>query len=566
MKRKSLIYYAIFLVILIMVEIFNGSSESSNLSTLSKNHDYEGVVAKADVEKLFKNEDYDSLNLVAEANHMIGNKAEALAIIERVLENEDDMHLRATKYDILESMYDYEGMDALVSDTLETYEGFYEQLELDHKLLFSYWLVLDNRSEEAIDKYLELMPDITDESTLDVVYNNLAWAYYLTDKNVSSIIFAKKSLAITPTDPITLNNLGNAYLGEYELEKAEEAYRSSIEYNPYNTDPVYGLATVLEEMNRSEDAIEYWERYIDARPLDEEVWWKIYQYYDASDNLDKRVEALESLMDIDPTYIDYAKPLILGYKAQNKNDLAFSTLMSFGENNDSYTYDLLDACYTFEGISKPDGFDKMIEYMYTYDVSFWDAYYIADILYKDVEGLYFERFLDEVSVLFGEGNRYELEAEIYYDNEAYEDLQEVASALIDYDLNYSYGYELLGDAYFYLEDYQNAQDAYNKALKLGDDTLYVHFSIIDTAIYLDEIDVATQILDSMSEEALDYDEFKILRARLHAIKGDYYAANRILFDVISLSPEKAKVLREYPEFDNEYLKSRFSKYLKYEVK
>jgi hypothetical protein len=89
----------------------------------------------------------------------------------------------------------------------------------------------------------------------------------------------ERAIRIKPDSSLAHNQLGNVYLLQNQLQRAEQHYRWSIEHDPDHAEPLFNLARILMSQGRSEEQRELLEHFIAVAPpyLEEQKQWALRQ-------------------------------------------------------------------------------------------------------------------------------------------------------------------------------------------------------------------------------------------------------------------------------------------------
>lgn len=556
--------------------IENLGSISDNLLYIFENEPetaeayYTRVIETYDEERLIEDEDFDSLVELADARLYYGDYQLALDVSDAALNIGDSLYVRIIKYHALRELYLYDEAYTLVSDTVWIYEdqeGFLEDYDLVN-LYFCY--ILDGRYQEGFDGYYSIVQtyegmdshdaktQYADEIGLDIVYNNMSWASNLMGDYENGVKYANLSLLLKPDDSITLNNLGDAYTGLYEFDRAIEAYQNALKFDENNVDAYYGLALAYSVVD-PDSAELTWEKYLKFEPYDEEAWYQLYLIQEETLEGTFKPKALETLVKLDPSNIDYAKELMKHYLVFTDRLNADILLNEFRDYNGEYMGLILEGYYHLELFDPDSAYDAFSDLLYDYDLSFWDAFYISIALYQYHDRSYFDDYMDEVAYVYGDLNRYELEAEVYYDQEDYEGLYDASMGMIDSDVTYGYGYEMLGDSQYFMGLYDRARQYYEKAERIDGSTHYLLAQLFHTYIYLEDYEMAQNYKEVLIANFPDSNDLKVGIARLAIKDGDRTKAISVLKEVFYNNPYYVWVLFNYPELEP------FQEYKNFEV-
>ena len=110
-----------------------------------------------------------------------------------------------------------------------------------------------------------------------------------------------KALALledTPDDDLTpdvLNNLGAACLNAEAYDRAESYLKQAIEMSPAYAEPQKNLAVLYKELDREDEAVVAYEKYIDLRPMDIDTQHSLALYLTKLGRWEQAAALLENL-------------------------------------------------------------------------------------------------------------------------------------------------------------------------------------------------------------------------------------------------------------------------------
>ncbi len=123
-----------------------------------------------------------------------------------------------------------------------------------------------------------------------------------------------------------LNNLGTACIGTQEYEKGEKHLRRALEINPENSICYKNLALLYRKMERADDAIFHFEKYIDLQPGDLDTLQTYALYLTKLARWEQAAEFLTELTrevtDVAPLYFLLAQVQV----QNNQEELAMAAL------------------------------------------------------------------------------------------------------------------------------------------------------------------------------------------------------------------------------------------------
>lgn len=124
-----------------------------------------------------------------------------------------------------------------------------------------------NRIEEGLYILnILLLRNKKNDSTL----NNLSWAYHVLNKNESANYFADKALTILPNSEYEYGNKANALRGLGKTEEAINYYDLALKSCPNFSQAIWGKAMVYNDMEDYAKSLEFFKKYREIKPDDEE--------------------------------------------------------------------------------------------------------------------------------------------------------------------------------------------------------------------------------------------------------------------------------------------------------
>ncbi|MCA0386587.1 MAG: tetratricopeptide repeat protein [Firmicutes bacterium] len=494
-----------------------------------------------------KHQNTDVLYGVSKLQIMYGEYGKALETINRAMTFSNHVGLIANKVNMLERLGDYEGRDALLSQVLTEQEARYPEMDIEEKLYYNYLLITNFENELAIENYMTISSSIYAEPYLDEIYNNIGWAYLNLNDYDNALIYCTRSLEITPDDSITLSNLGNCYYGLGDYESAVVCYEESMNSDPYNSYGIYGYASANQYLENYDDAIIGWSKYIELLPDDVDGWDGLYACYLATEDLAGQENCLTTLVGLAPDVRSYVYDyLIVQQELGNPID-PMVALAGYRDAMGNFEADRLYADFTYNYVSDIEG-AALYEDLLTYQGL---AYTDYSALAEDVNYLGDADLLARVMYAaegeLGREARLEIEAYLYYYDEDAEQLIKVASEIIAINPESGYGYEYLGDGYYFAGDYAKAEQHYAMAVTLNEDAYYARRAQVDTLILMGKLDQANQLnhqfIDAYPDDAFGY----VYQARIVIKNGSIEKAVDYLEKAISLSNYLGDIFDTYEE-------------------
>lgn len=487
------------------------------------------------------------LNDVSNIQLMYGEYDKALQTIDLALAFSDDMMLITNKIKLLEKFSDYEARDLLVEQVISEQSDNYLLMNLDDKLYFNFLLISNYDNQTAIENYFKILEDDVDESYLDGIYNNLGWAYLNLYDYENAKIYCEKALEYDPTDSITLSNLGNCYYGLDDNEKALEIYDQAMQSDPYNTYAIFGYASAAQSLENYEDAIEVWNQYLTILPNDVDGWDGLYGCYLSIEDVEGQNVCLDALISLAPDNRSYAYDQLI---VQQELATLFDpdeVIRTYRKATNDFEANWLIADFTYNYVSAEQGL-KLYETVLAVDaMEYWEFASLAEDAYYLDETELLSRILDVTEASLSKEERLEIEAYLYYYDEDADRLMAVASEIVAINPENGYGYEYLGDAYYFAENYEKASASYELALTYSEDTYYSSKALTDCLILLGRIDEAALMNNQLLEDYPNDATLHVNQARIEMKTGNGAAAIDHLVTASVLSEYLGDIFETYEE-------------------
>lgn len=538
-KRR---YISIILILCISVSItgcmgFNHTA--TYVDELFEEKKYEDIITKFSLDLMLENEKYDDVYMLAYSYYSLEKYEDALGTVETIIDKKDDFTVRKLKYDILYGMGEYDKADEFLDEILIRYEDKFDTIDMDSKMEYCYFLVSASKNHKAIKKYKTLISEDTDPYYLDLIYNNMAWAYINIDDYENAVLYSKKSLEISPDDSITLLNLARSYQNLDKIEEAEQAYRDAYSADHERITALYELGTLLhnKEEKDIDDLIQLWEAYTILDPSNENGWINLYEIYNEASMEEKSIDTLKKIVDMVPNYSYYVQ-LLLKYYDENGDETSYDNLLvQYRLETSSAEVDNLVALYTYKYKSREEGLKLMEDILDDNKEYMWSSYGLIETMYLDGD----ESFNDIINLVddkYESDTRMDIEEELYYDYDDTKRLKELAYKMIEKNGESSYVYEILGDISYYENQYNDAYDLYSKAFELGESMEYVQMNLLDCEINLKMVDDARNRFAKISEQN-DSPILNVHKARIEVLSGNM---NQGIDDLISAIKESGSIL------------------------
>lgn len=114
--------------------------------------------------------------------------------------------------------------------------------------------------------------------------------------------FYSQVLESNPKNLIAINNLGNAFLGKGNKQKAEEMMKRAIELNPNYAEPYINLGGIYNEENRYAEALPLLQKAVNINPKNFEGWYNLGLTYYKTGNTQQASDCFQKTVEINPDY------------------------------------------------------------------------------------------------------------------------------------------------------------------------------------------------------------------------------------------------------------------------
>lgn len=136
-----------------------------------------------------------------------------------------------------------------------------------------------NDTTEAIKELIFLKDRVTDETQLNQVLQSLALDYYALDDSTKFEATLKEGSTRLPNESWYIQNLINVYIGRGDLNSASEFLDKAIASDPENVTLVNTKGLLLEQQEKVEEALKYYERAYELDPTSASVNSSLGRYY-----------------------------------------------------------------------------------------------------------------------------------------------------------------------------------------------------------------------------------------------------------------------------------------------
>lgn len=236
-------------------------------------------------------------NHKAEILKEIAQYDEALEVLEQAeVFSPNEMSILLNRVDIYSILERFEEAVELLSASIDEAMGI-EKAELYLELadIYEDW----EKYEEVI---LALKSCLAIDQENEEALSRMWFSVELTEDYENSITFHKELIEKAPYNYLAWNNLGHAYKGLKQYEKATEAFEFVMAIDETYESAYIDCADVYYKNKAYQKAIDLYTEVLDFTSLKKEVFYNIGKCYDALSNYTKSREYYKEALIIDPYY------------------------------------------------------------------------------------------------------------------------------------------------------------------------------------------------------------------------------------------------------------------------
>ncbi|MFZ5354588.1 MAG: tetratricopeptide repeat protein [Bacillota bacterium] len=252
------------------------------------------------------------------------------------------------KLDEIHEMLDREEFDSAFELAKEIVHNKYISVERMNAVVVKF------QNKDRIEEGLYLLNVLLSKSN-----NNLSWAYHMLHKNESANYYADKALAIMPNSAVELCNKANALRGLGKSEEAIKYYDMALEKQSNISEAIWGKAMTYYDMKNYEKSVEFFKKYREIKPEDEEStrYYITSSYREMNRIADAVTEYInQSKKDRSNTSPYYSLAYLLFEQKDYKNALVYYDTIISTDPEDAWAYFYKADCY-----AKLDMLDEAID-------------------------------------------------------------------------------------------------------------------------------------------------------------------------------------------------------------
>ena len=304
-----------------------------------------------------------------------------------------------------------------------------------------------------------------------------------------AIIFISRAIAIDPLELAYLFSLGSIYSAVGKSSDAIECYEKILEAHPNSTEACFCIGSVLEQQGKVDEAMVSYQRTLQINPEFVAAYIQIGRLLRAKGELGKAVEVYTVAEAVNPNSVEVCNGLGLALVDQGK----------LGEASEVYKRAVSinpDCAELHNNI----GFVLQKQNKWEDAVQHYNRAIFVDPEYAEV--------YNNFGNLFQEQNQFKTAIQYY-------------RRAISVDPNYAEAYSNLGAVLQETGDFSEAVEAHKFALKIGSDQANLHFNYGVFCQYRGRLDEAIQAYRSAISLNRDFADARKNLGMLLLLKGDF---------------------------------------------
>ncbi|MBM3153152.1 MAG: tetratricopeptide repeat protein [Chloroflexi bacterium] len=349
-----------------------------------------------------------------------------------------------------------------------------------------------NRYEEAIDAYqhaISLAPDRV------FPWDNLGQLYCKLGQYQDAVTAYSKAIEHNPQDPFGWNGLGNAYAEMGLPQNAIAAYQKAIKISPDFANAYTGQGDVYTAQGAWNEAIASYQQATKLNPRLVRPWINLGNVLQNKEQYERAIYAYRNALSLEPGIINVWNELGNAYLKINENDEAIEAYQEVIELNPGFGWPLASLAYAY---FKKGEYPKAIE-LYEKSIELLDNDSARAVSWNRLGDAYrqtrdYKKALDayQTADFLINGRKRELANLQEFDPEAGLGETSVAPGQVEVQTTAPAGqdtppdaaqWNALGHAYLRSQAYDEAIQAYKKAIELSPDDVWAYLDNLTLAYY-----------------------------------------------------------------------------------
>ena len=315
----------------------------------------------------------------------------------------------------------------------------------------------------------ELMEELKEPSMENTDFLVCCAKYYSNLGNPRRAIeYCEKALELEEEENFLHNFIADEYVNLEDPFNALKHYKLALQFDPQDEYSLENVMYCYNQLNRSEEAIEFLNDYLDKYAFSETAWYEYGQFYFNRKNYEEAIKGFDYLLAINSESIGVYANKAACYEAMGEWQKAISVYeeMLDLEYTKSFTYYKIGLCYkeNKQPVLALNSFQKSLRDDPQFYLSMMEQSYI----YEDMGGMKEALHFAKEAVSLNENNLdYQKRlAFLYIDSGRFEESLECLKKLVDFEPQRFYNWYAYSEVLMLIGEFEEAISVLKKATKL----------------------------------------------------------------------------------------------------
>ena len=315
----------------------------------------------------------------------------------------------------------------------------------------------------------ELMEELKEPSMENTDFLVCCAKYYSNLGNPRRAIeYCEKALELEEEENFLHNFIADEYVNLEDPFNALKHYKLALQFDPQDEYSLENVMYCYNQLNRSEEAIEFLNDYLDKYAFSETAWYEYGQFYFNRKNYEEAIKGFDYLLAINSESIGVYANKAACYEAMGEWQKAISVYeeMLDLEYTKSFTYYKIGLCYkeNKQPVLALNSFQKSLRDDPQFYLSIMEQSYIYEDMGGMKEALYFAK--EAVSLNENNLDYQKRLAFLYIDSGRFEESLECLKKLVDFEPQRFYNWYAYSEVLMLIGEFEEAISVLKKATKL----------------------------------------------------------------------------------------------------
>lgn len=383
---------------------------------------------------------------------------------EKMVENNEEFYFETEEFEEI-IIYYLEIGDISYAEMATNYALKIHPNSIDLKTKkFEVLLELENYTQAK-----ELMEELKEPSMENTDFLVCCAKYYSNLGNPRRAIeYCEKALELEEEENFLHNFIADEYVNLEDPFNALKHYKLALQFDPQDEYSLENVMYCYNQLNRSEEAIEFLNDYLDKYAFSETAWYEYGQFYFNRKNYEEAIKGFDYLLAINSESIGVYANKAACYEAMGEWQKAISVYeeMLDLEYTKSFTYYKIGLCYkeNKQPVLALNSFQKSLRDDPQFYLSMMEQSYIYEDMGGMKEALYFAK--EAVSLNENNLDYQKRLAFLYIDSGRFEESLECLKKLVDFEPQRFYNWYAYSEVLMLIGEFEEAISVLKKATKL----------------------------------------------------------------------------------------------------